>query len=42
MGELLTALGQAGLALRRLEEFPLPKPQDRVPGELLLVARKLA
>jgi SAM-dependent methyltransferase len=42
MGELLTALGQAGLMLRRLEEFPLPKPQDRVPGELLLVARKPA
>ncbi len=40
LGELLTALGQAGLVLRRLEEFPLPKPQDRVPGELLLVARK--
>lgn len=42
IGELLTALGQSGLALRRLEEFPLPKPQDRVPGELLLVARKPA
>lgn len=42
IGELLTALGQAGLVLRRVEEFPLPKPQDRVPGELLLVARKPA
>lgn len=40
LGELLTALGQAGLVLRRVEEFPLPKPLDRVPGELLLVARK--
>jgi SAM-dependent methyltransferase len=40
LGELLTALGQAGLVLRRLEEFPLPKPQDRVPGGLLLVAKK--
>jgi SAM-dependent methyltransferase len=40
VGELLTALGQAGFQLRRLEEFPLPRPSERIPGELLLVARK--
>ena len=44
LGELVTALAAAGLALESLEELPVESqllPQARrVPGELLLVARK--
>jgi SAM-dependent methyltransferase len=40
LGEIVSALVRTGLVLRRLEELPAPRPRDRVPGELLLVARK--
>jgi len=45
LGEIVTAVAQAGLVVRRLEEFPslgTQRRQDpRVPGELVLVAEKL-
>jgi SAM-dependent methyltransferase len=42
LGELVTALAQAGLVMRRLEELPptdaLRRHDQRAPGELVLVA----
>jgi hypothetical protein len=42
LGELVTALAQAGLVVRRLEELPptdaLRRHDQRAPGELVLVA----
>jgi SAM-dependent methyltransferase len=44
LGEIVTALAAAGLAVERLEELPVESPllpqARRVPGELVLVARK--
>ena len=44
LGEVVTALAAAGLALESLEELPVESPllpqARRVPGELVLVARK--
>jgi hypothetical protein len=40
-GELVTAVAQAGLAVRRLEEYPAQR-DPRVPGEFLLRAEKPA
>ena len=39
LGQLVTALAQAGLVLRRLEELPPSGVRDaRAPGEIVLVA----
>jgi SAM-dependent methyltransferase len=42
LGELVDAIADAGLALERIRELPAPRRRQdpRVPGELLLVARK--
>jgi SAM-dependent methyltransferase len=44
LGQIVTAIAETGLVIRRLEEFPSPgsrRRQDpRVPGELVLVAEK--
>jgi SAM-dependent methyltransferase len=42
LGAVLTALAQAGLTLRRLEEHAVPGGDPRVPGLVLLVAAKPA
>ena len=39
LGQVVTALAQTGLAIRRLEEFPSFGAR-RVPGEFILVARR--
>jgi SAM-dependent methyltransferase len=45
LGQVVTAIAQAGLVLRRLEEYPATSPlwrvqSQRVPGEFILVATK--
>ena len=44
VGRVVTALAQAGLVIRRLEELPAERPghrkDARVPGELVLVAAR--
>jgi SAM-dependent methyltransferase len=40
VGSVVTALARAGLVVRRVEELSAPRPRGRVPGELLVVARK--
>ena len=44
LGQIVTALAQAGLVVRRLEEFPSlhawRRQDPRVPGEFILVAEK--
>jgi SAM-dependent methyltransferase len=42
LGAIVTAIAQAGLTLRRLEEHAAPGGDPRVPGLLLLVAAKPA
>jgi hypothetical protein len=39
LGDLVTAVSQAGLAVKRLEEYPTPR-DPRIPGEFLLRAEK--
>ncbi len=40
LGDVVTAVAQAGLVLRRLEELPAPLESPHVPGRFALVARK--
>jgi len=40
VGDLVTVVAQSGLVVRRLEELPARSGHPRVPGELILVARK--
>lgn len=42
LGDVVTELAQAGLALRRLAELPAPGEGPHVPGRFALVARKPA
>jgi SAM-dependent methyltransferase len=40
LGRLVSVVARAGLVVRRIEELPAPRPRERVPGEIVLVARK--
>ena len=40
LGDVVTAAGQAGLVVRRLEELPAPREPPHVPGRFALVALK--
>ncbi|HSC92143.1 MAG TPA: methyltransferase domain-containing protein [Gaiellaceae bacterium] len=40
VGAVVSAVARAGLVVRRVEELPAARPRERVPGELVLVARK--
>jgi SAM-dependent methyltransferase len=42
LGEVVTAVAQAGLVVRRVEELPAPGEGRHIPGRFALVARKPA